>query len=117
MARKGWLAVSCLALTFVCACGNGNAPHTTSTPTPAAGPAAAVQTNQYKGQGVVKALNPKAPSIEIDHGDIGALMPAMQMEFPVTDGNLLNGLAVNDRIDFTVENAPDGVKVVAIKKK
>ena len=66
---------------------------------------------------MVKALNPKAPSIEIDHGDIGALMPAMQMEFPVTDGNLLNGLAVNDRIDFTVENAPDGVKVVAIKKK
>jgi len=41
----------------------------------------------------------------------------MQMEFPVTDANLLNGLAVNDRIDFTVENAPDGMKVVAIKKK
>jgi len=76
-----------------------------------------VQTTQYKGEGVVKALNPKAPSIEIDHGDIGTLMPAMQMEFPVTDANLLNGLAVNDRIDFTVENAPDGVKVVAIKKK
>jgi Cu/Ag efflux protein CusF len=117
MARKGWLVVSCLAVTFVYACGNGNAPQTASTPTPASGPAAAVQTNQYKGEGVVKALNPKAPSIEIDHGDIGTLMPAMQMEFPVTDANLLNGLAVNDRIDFTVENAPNGVKVVAIKKK
>jgi len=43
-------------------------------------------------------------------------MPAMQMEFPVTDANLLNGLAVNDQIDFTVENATDGMKVVAIKK-
>jgi Cu/Ag efflux protein CusF len=43
-------------------------------------------------------------------------MPAMQMEFPVTDANLLNGLAVNDRIDFTIENATDGMKVVAIKK-
>ena len=117
MARKGWLAVSCLAVTFACACGNGNTPKSASTPTPATGPAAAVQTNQYTGEGVVKALNPKAPSIEIDHGDIGTLMPAMQMEFPVTDARLLNGLAVNDRIDFTVENAPDGVKVVAIKKK
>jgi hypothetical protein len=29
----------------------------------------------------------------------------------------LNGLAVNDRIDFTVENGPEGMKVVAIKKK
>ena len=66
---------------------------------------------------MVKALNPKAPSIEINHGDIDGLMPAMQMEFPVTDANLLNGLAVNDRIDFTVENAPEGMKVVAIKKK
>jgi len=76
-----------------------------------------VQTSQYKGEGMVKALNPKAPSIEINHGDIDGLMPAMQMEFPVTDANLLNGLAVNDRIDFTVENAPEGMKVVAIKKK
>jgi len=116
MARKGWLAVSCLILSFVWACGKGSAPNT-ATPTPASGPAAAVQTNQYKGEGVVKALNPKAPSIEIDHGDLGPLMPAMQMEFPVTDANLLNGLAVNDRIEFTVENAPEGVKVVAIKKK
>jgi Cu/Ag efflux protein CusF len=117
MARKGWLAVSCLALTFVWACGSENVPKTPATPTPASGPAAAVQTNQYKGEGVVKALNPKAPSIEIDHGDLGPLMPAMQMEFPVTDANLLNGLAVNDRVDFTVENAPEGMKVVAIKKK
>ena len=41
----------------------------------------------------------------------------MQMEFPVTDANILNGVAVNDRIEFTVENATDGMKVMAIKKK
>ena len=116
MARKGWLAVSCLSLMFVYACGN-EAPHNpASTSTPASGPAAAVQTNQYKGEGVVKALNTKPPSIEINHGEIDGLMPAMQMEFPVIDANLLNGLAVNDRIDFTVENAPEGMKVVAIKR-
>ena len=116
MARKGWLAVSCLSLLFVCACGNEAGPQPASGSTPASGPAAAVQTTQYKGYGVVKSINPQAPSIEINHGEIEGLMPAMQMEFPVTDANLLNGLAVNDRIDFTVENAPEGMKVVAIKK-
>jgi Cu/Ag efflux protein CusF len=113
MAYKGWLAVSGLTLLFVSACSHA----TPGTPATASGPAAAVQTTQYKGEGVVKALNPKAPSIEIDHGDIGPLMPAMQMEFPVSDANLLQGLAVNDRIEFTVENSPEGMKVVAIRKK
>lgn len=65
----------------------------------------------------MKAVNPEGPAIEIDHEEIAGLMPAMQMEFAVTDANVLNGLAVNDRIDFTVENAIDGMKVIAIKKK
>ena len=116
MARKGWVTIAFLALAFLTACGH-EVQQNNSTPTPASGPAAAVQSNQYKGVGVVKAINPKAPAIEIDHGNIEGLMPAMQMEFPVTDANLLNGLAVNDRIEFTVENATDGMKVVAIKKQ
>jgi Cu/Ag efflux protein CusF len=87
-------------------------------PTPS-GPAAAVATNSYHGVGVVKKLfpNPKAPAIEIDHGDIEGLMPAMQMEFPVTDPSLLNGIAVNDQIDFTIETTAGQMKVSAIKKK
>ena len=124
MARKGWitrtapLVISVLMLTFFSACGRiEHSQKPVSTPTPASGPAAAVQSNQYQAEGVVKAINPKGPAIEIDHGEIKGLMDAMQMEFPVTDANLLNGLAVNDRIDFTVENATDGMKVVAIKKK
>jgi len=115
MARKSWLALS--VLLFVSACSHEPTPNTPGTPPSASGPAAAVQTTQYKGEGVVKALNAKAPSIEIDHGDLGPLMPAMQMDFPVSDANLLQGLAVNDRIDFTVENGPEGMKVVAIRKK
>lgn len=118
MARKGWLTIGCLSLAFVAGCGiHSSADRNSSTPTPASGPAAAIQSHQYHGEGVVKAINPKGPAIEIDHGEIKGLMEAMQMEFPVTDANLLNGLAVNDRIDFTVENAVDGMKVVAIKKK
>ena len=118
MARKGWIAISCLSLAFVAACGiHSSAPRTASTPAPAASPAASVKSNQYQAEGVVKAINPKGPAIEIDHGEVKGLMDAMQMEFPVTDANLLNGLAVNDRIDFTIEDATDGMKVVAIKKK
>ena len=124
MAHKGWITTGCcLALALGAACNKqssqGNQGQPSNQPAnaaPASGPAAAVQSNQYKGVGVVKALNPKAPAIEIDHGDVEGLMPAMQMEFPVTDANLLQGLAVNDRIDFTIENATDGMKVVAIKK-
>lgn len=118
MTRAARILISGLVLTFVAACGvHDSAQKSASTPTPVSGPAAAVQSKQYKGEGVVKAINLKGSAIEIDHGDIEGLMPAMQMEFPVTDANLLNGLAVNDRIDFTIENATDGMKVVAIKKK
>jgi protein SCO1 len=118
MARKGWLTIFSLSVLFVGACGiHDRAPKPASTPTPASGSPAAAKSNQYQGEGVVKAINPKGPAIEIDHGEIKGLMEAMQMEFPVTDANLLNGLAVNDRIDFTIEDATDGMKVVAIKKK
>ncbi len=106
------------ALSLLSACGAPPSNKQSAPATPS-GPAAAVQTNFYQGVGVVKALypNPKAPAIEIDHGDIDGLMPAMQMEFPVTDPNLLNGIAVNDRIDFTIEAAAGQMKVSAIKKK
>ena len=106
------------ALILLAACGAPPTNKQSASATPS-GPAAAVQTNSYHGAGVVKAVftNPKAPAIEIDHGDIEGLMPAMQMEFPVTDPKLLNGIAVNDQIDFTIETAAGTMKVSAIKKK
>src|SRR5690349_19971070 len=117
MARASRVIIVFATLIVLSACG---APPTNkqSAPTPT-GPAAAVQTNSYHGEGVVKHVftNPKAPAIEIDHGDIDGLMPAMQMEFPVTDPHLLDGVAVNDRIDFTVQNNAGEMKVIAIKKK
>src|SRR5215216_3884758 len=113
---KNLLIVACMALMLIAACGNQPVNHQSSTPTPS-GPAAAVQSNSYQGVGIVKGLNPKRPGIEIDHEEIVGLMPAMQMEFPVTDVGLLNGLAVNDRIDFTIQNGTGEMKVTAIKKK
>jgi Cu/Ag efflux protein CusF len=110
------------ALVFLLAC--SNAEHSTynvATPSPSAttasGPEAAVATRSYPAVGTVKALNPKAPSIEIAHGDIEGLMPAMQMEFDVSDAALLEGLKVNDQIDFTIEDRTGIMRVTGIKKK
>ena len=114
MALTSRVILVCGALILLSACG---APPTNKQS--AASPAPSVQKDTYHGAGVVKAVftNPKAPAIEIDHGDIDGLMPAMQMEFPVTDPKLLNGIAVNDQIDFTMEAAAGILKVSEIKKK
>jgi len=114
MAHTSRIVIICIALIFVAACNKQPANNQTNAP---AGPAAAVATDYYKGVGVVKSINLKNPAIEIDHGDIDGLMPAMQMEFPVTDPSLLKGIAVNDRIDFTIEATKGQLKVSAIKKK
>ena len=54
--------------------------------------------------------------MEIDHEDIRGLMPAMQMQFHVKNQALLDGIAVGDRIEFTVENGVGGLRIVAIHK-
>ena len=116
MAHKSRVIVVCVAL-FLSACSK-QPPADNQTPTPApSGSAAALQPNTYQGVGVVKGLNPKGPAIEIDHEEIVGLMQAMQMEFPVTDVALLSGLAVNDRIDFTVVEKDGEMRVTDIKKK
>ncbi len=116
MAHKSRVSLICAALIIAAACNKPTANNETASPKPT-GPAAAVASNSYHGVGVVKAINLKNPAIEIDHQDIDGLMPAMQMEFPVTDAKLLNGIAVNDQIDFTIEAAKGEMKVTDIKKK
>ena len=99
-------------LIFASACSRKSA-HKDSQPD---GPAAAVQTRTYAGVGTVKSIDPKLPLVEIDHEDIKGLMPAMQMQFHVKDKALLEGLAPEDRITFTIENGVGGMKIVAIHK-
>jgi Cu(I)/Ag(I) efflux system periplasmic protein CusF len=117
MARESWVIIACMALTLIAACSNGRGPSPPlATPAPST-PAAATPANTYHGVGIVKSIDPKVPAIEIDHEEIIGLMQGMQMEFPVTDSALLNGLAVNDRVDFTIDNAKGEMKIIAIKKK
>ena len=118
MARKGWVIIACLALALIAACGQRDrvGPTASTTPTPSA-TATATPANTYQGVGVVKSIDPNVPAIEIDHEEIVGLMQGMQMEFRVTDAALLNGLAVNDRVDFTIDNNTGEMKIIAIKKK
>ncbi len=51
-------------------------------------------------------------SVELDHGDIEGLMPAMRMEFFVKEKSLLKNLKVGDKVDFTLE-AKDSSEVVS----
>ena len=116
MAHQSRVIIICAALIVATAC-NRQTPKKESTAPKPTGPAAAVATNLYQGEGVVKSIDSKTPAIEINHQDIEGLMQAMQMEFRVSDPSLLTGIAVNDRIDFTIEAAKGEMKVVAIKKK
>ena len=117
MAREGWVIIGCVALALIAACGSDRSGPTASTTPTTSSPAATVPANTYQGVGTVKSISPKVPAIEIDHDEIIGLMQAMQMEFPVTDSALLNGLAVNDRIEFTIDNGTGEMKIIAIKKK
>ena len=115
MDHKDVIAV-CFLLALSVACNNQPAnPQPASTPV--SGPAAAVQPHSYQGVGVVTGLDPKLPGIKINHDDIAGLMPAMEMEFAVKEVALLDGLAVNDRIDFTIVDNTGEMTVTAIKKK
>jgi Cu/Ag efflux protein CusF len=87
-----------------------------SAPGKPSGPAAAVATTAYQGEGKVIATNPKTPSIEIDHQEIKGLMPAMTMEFYVKDAAMLAGLKAGDHIAFTIENGVGGLKITEIRK-
>jgi Cu(I)/Ag(I) efflux system protein CusF len=80
------------------------------------GPAAAVQTTSHHGTGTIKSLDATVPSIEIEHGDIPGLMPAMKMEFHVQNKSLLQGLKAGEQIEFTIENGVEGMKIVEIRK-
>jgi protein SCO1 len=85
-------------------------------PEPTGGVPAGVQTVTYQGAGVVRSINPKFPSVEIDHQEIKGLMPAMRMEFYVRDKSLLDGLKPGDRVEFTLENGVGGLKITALKR-
>ena len=71
----------------------------------------------YQGTGVVKLINLKEGWIEIEHEEIKGLMPAMTMEWWITNRSLMKSVRVGDKVDFTVVETGKGEFITRLKKK
>ena len=66
----------------------------------------------YPGKGKVTKINNELGSVEMNHEEIIGVMPAMLMEFYVTDKAMLKGLAVGDNVEFILRYT-DGQEVIS----
>jgi Cu/Ag efflux protein CusF len=70
----------------------------------------------HTGIGVVVAINAEKGKIKINHEKIEGFMEAMTMWFHVRDRSLLDGLAPDDRVQFTVVEMDEGHEITQMKK-
>ena len=109
--------------------GCGSRPSTenvaTAKPSPAASSSAAAtpapspsvpKNGDYNGKGVVTKINLELGSVELDHEEVKGAMPAMKMEFYVTDKKMLDGLKVGDNVDFVLRYKDYTETIANIKK-
>lgn len=83
---------------------------TTTTPAPTP------QDGDYEGKGVVTKINMELGSVEVNHEEIKDLMPAMTMEFFVTDKKMLDSLKVGDKVDFVIRYKDRNETITKITK-
>jgi Cu/Ag efflux protein CusF len=60
-----------------------------------------------RGEGIVRAVDPVANRVTLDHGTIPGMMDAMRMDFAVADAALLDGLAPGDRVRIAIRQDGD----------
>jgi Cu/Ag efflux protein CusF len=72
---------------------------------------------QGDGEGVVRAVDPVAHRVTLEHGDVPGLMKPMTMDYDVADAALLDGLASGDAVRFTLREDGGRYTVVAIEEK
>jgi Cu/Ag efflux protein CusF len=95
-ARRGMAAVLCAT---ALSCGGGEGPKT------------------GQGEGIVRAVDPAAKKLTLDHGTIPGMMDAMRMDFEVADPALLAGLAPGDKVDFTVREEAGRYTLVELREQ
>lgn len=72
------------------------------------------ETKYYSGVGIITKLNPDLGSVELNHEAIKGLMPPMTMEYYLKSKEMLRGLAVGQKVDFTIEDYGGNEKISAI---
>jgi Cu/Ag efflux protein CusF len=75
-----------------------------------------VANGDYPGKGEVTKINLELGSVEMNHEEIVGVMPAMRMEFFVSDKKMLDGLNVGDAVDFTLRYKDRTETIVGISK-
>lgn len=105
---------------FFTACGGGSpsvnhSNHLNATPKPAA-TQTQIENGDYPGKGKITKIDTQSGSVEMNHEEIVGVMPAMLMEFYVSDKKMLDGLKVGDAVDFTLRYKDRSETVVAISK-
>ena len=94
-------------------------PQTSPSISPTAAPTATPDKSKiktYNGKGIVTKINLEVVSVELDHEEIKGLMPAMRMEFYVTEKAELEVLKIGDKVDFVLEDNAGAEKIISIKK-
>lgn len=102
-----YIVIMTAVFVFLAACGNAGAPPGGETET--AG-------KKYKSTGIVRALDAEKKQITIDHRKIPNLMAAMTMDFPVAEKELLEAVAVGDRVEFELEKNGADLIVTNVRK-
>jgi Cu/Ag efflux protein CusF len=72
---------------------------------------------EYQGEGQVLRVDAAQGRVTIAHKEIIGFMAAMTMTFRVKDSKLLDRVKPGDRVEFTLEEAPQSVTISSIKKK
>ena len=117
--RQRALAVCIFTIVWVSGCENeGSRRNATTKPTPllAVAHKGDVKNGDYPGRGKITRINAELGSVEMNHEEIPGVMPAMLMEFYVSDKKMLDGLRVGDAIDFTLHYKDRSETITAISK-
>lgn len=120
MSVKPILALACGLLLWSCSAGpatlsDSGTPPANNSATPMPSPTI-TKDGDHPAKGTITKINTELGSVEMDHDEIVGIMPAMRMEFYVSDKKLLNGLAVGDRIDFTLRYKERTETIIEITK-
>lgn len=102
-------AVACLSLVLAVSCARNEIG--------ANSPNSQIVSATYHGEGEVVGVDCERRTVKLNHGEIKGYMDAMTMDFHVADKKLLDGIQPGDRVDFTLQDTANVVKVTEIKKR
>ena len=72
---------------------------------------------EYPIKGKVIAVDPSKPSVKLDHEEIPGLMKAMEMDYPVENAKLLEGIKAGDQVQGQVRAESGKYTITRLEKR